>query len=314
MDFIAIDVETANPRLSSICQIGIVAFEHGRCVGTWQSLIDPADYFDPVNVSIHGITEEMVEGAPIFADMFEFLRKNLQDRITVCHTPFDRLAMARACGKWRLPEIDCTWLDSARVVRRAWQRFARRGYGLSNITQFLGIVYEPHVAKEDARAAGEVVLRAIAESGMTVEGWVIRASQPICPRHYPGGKSASFALDGNPDGPLAGEVAVFTGALAIPRREAAEIAATLGCAVRDGVTKETTLLIVGDQDLRKLAGHDKSLKHRKAEKLISGGQHIRILAESDFQLLSNVESGESSQEAEADCRPAPPAPGRFRRI
>jgi DNA polymerase-3 subunit epsilon len=88
--------------------------------------------------------------------------------------------------------------------------------------------------------------------------------------------------DGNPEGELAGEVLVFTGALSIPRREAADAAAAAGCRVDGGVTKHTTMLVVGDQDIRKLNGHEKSSKHAKAELLIGKGQGIRILGESDF--------------------------------
>jgi DNA polymerase-3 subunit epsilon len=53
------------------------------------------------------------------------------------------------------------------------------------------------------------------------------------------------------------------------------------------MTSQTTLLVVGDQDIRKLAGHEKSSKHRKAEELITKGQSIRILRESDFKELVN---------------------------
>ena len=60
------------------------------------------------------------------------------------------------------------------------------------------------------------------------------------------------------------------------------MAASAGCDVESGVTQKITLLVVGDQDLRKLAGHQKSSKHRKAEKLIVAGQQIRILGERDF--------------------------------
>jgi DNA polymerase-3 subunit epsilon len=55
--------------------------------------------------------------------------------------------------------------------------------------------------------------------------------------------------------------------------------------VAPGVTKHTTLLVVGDQDARKLRGHPKSGKHRRAEELIAAGQRIRILLESDFHRL-----------------------------
>ena len=66
-------------------------------------------------------------------------------------------------------------------------------------------------------------------------------------------------------------------------RTAAVLAAAIGCRVGSGVTKKTTMLVVGDQGLKRLAGHDKSTNHRKAEELIEQGIPIRILKESDFR-------------------------------
>lgn len=71
----------------------------------------------------------------------------------------------------------------------------------------------------------------------------------------------------------------------MPRHEAAELASRAGCETADGVTKHTTLLVVGDQDIRMLNGHEKSSKHRKAEELIAKGKPIRILTETDFLSL-----------------------------
>ena len=84
---------------------------------------------------------------------------------------------------------------------------------------------------------------------------------------------------------LAGDVVVFTGALSITRIEAADLAAQAGCTVATTVSKATTVLVVGDQDVSRLGGHDKSSKHRKAEELIANGQPIRILGESDFRAV-----------------------------
>jgi DNA polymerase-3 subunit epsilon len=92
--------------------------------------------------------------------------------------------------------------------------------------------------------------------------------------------------DGDGDGPLVGESIVFTGALQMPRREAADLAHEAGAAVESGVTKHTTMLVVGDQDIDKLAGHDKSGKHRKAEQLMAKGQPVRIVGEGDFMSLT----------------------------
>jgi DNA polymerase-3 subunit epsilon len=128
------------------------------------------------------------------------------------------------------------------------------------------------------------VIKAINETGMDVEQWKKRVKQPIL-----GLETISRTREGNPDGPLFGEVVAFTGALSIPRREAADLADVAGCEVAASVKKTTTLLVVGNQDILRLAGHKKSSKHRKAEELISKGHQIRILAEDDFRRLISID-------------------------
>ncbi len=283
MEFVVVDVETANADLSSICQIGIASYRDGQLADAWVSLVNPEDYFDYVNVSIHGIDESQVQDAPTWRAVLPEVNSRLGGRIVVCHTPFDRLALARACDRAELSACECTWLDSARVVRRAWPQFSKSGYGLSNVAAHFAIDYKAHDALEDARCAGLLLLRAIADTGLSVEQWLVRVEQPI-DLHSLHGYTAK--RDGNPDGELFGEVLVFTGALMIPRREAADAAAAAGCRVEDGVTRHTTMLVVGEQDLRRLAGHEKSSKHVKAEMLIGKGQQIRILGENDFKRLA----------------------------
>lgn len=283
MIFVVIDVETANPNFSSICQVGVVLFQNGKLHDSWESLVNPEDYFDEMNVSIHGIEEHTVRNAPKWIDVHRQLAKWLQGQLVVSHTSFDRVALSRSCEKYGVLPHDCTWLDTSRVVRRAWPEFAQNGYGLANVAKHFKIEFEHHNAMEDARAAGEILLRAVAETGLSVEQWVERVTQPINPAI-----AGPIVRDANPDGHLYGEKLVFTGTLSMPRREAADAAAAAGCVVENGVTKNTSLLVVGDQDICRLAGHEKSTKHRKAEELMAKGQRIRIIGESDFQRLLTV--------------------------
>ena len=115
MEFIAVDVETANPDLASVCQIGLVAFAAGTVRTRWGTLVDPEDFFDPINVSIHDIDERAVEGAPTFAEVFEAMANLAGGAILASHTSFDRVALRRAGEKYGLSELECTWLDTARV-------------------------------------------------------------------------------------------------------------------------------------------------------------------------------------------------------
>lgn len=283
MEFVAIDVETANADMASICQIGLAKYRDGILVEEWSSLIDPEDYFDFINVDIHGITEDDVAGAPQFPDVFHNLSEFLSGGICVCHTHFDRVSVGRAINKYSLNSISTVWLDSARVARRAWEECAWSGYGLSNVCKMIGYKFVHHDALEDAKASGQVLIAAIEKTGMDLDAWFKRVSQPIDPSRSSSG--AAIKRDGNPEGELYGEIVVFTGALEIPRREAADLAASIGCTVASGVTKKTTLLVVGDQDITKLSGKTKSSKHMKAEELVAQGHKIRIIKESDFKEL-----------------------------
>lgn len=280
MRFMAIDVETANADMASICAVGIAEYENGSLVSEWYSLINPSDFFDPVNTSIHGISERDVQGAPTFHEAAPEIYRRISEQIVVTHTHFDRVAMQQAASRWSITAPRCTWLDSARVARRTWAECVRSGYGLAKVCKMIGYNFEHHNALEDAKAAGHVLLAAMQESGLDLERLQQRAFQPLSPSG-----AATIKRDGNPDGPFAGEVIVFTGALEIPRRDAADLAASIGCEVADNVTKKTTILVVGDVDVTRLGDHAKSSKHRKAESLASAGQQLRIVRESDFKEL-----------------------------
>jgi len=276
--FVALDVETANADYSSICQIGIAKIENAKVTDKWSTLVNPKAYFDPFNVSIHGICEEDVRDAPTFKKIYQELFERIFHQITVHHMPFDKIAISRTCIENNLNIINTRWLDSAKIVRRTWEQFAYRGYGLENIADFLQINFEHHDALEDAITAAKVVLHACEKNQITIEDWFKRISQPT-----------KIYLEGNPDGSLYGETIVFTGTLSLPRKEAAKIAASMGCHVDNSVTKRTTILVVGTQDVFKLAGYEKSSKHRKTEDLIHKGIPIKILSEKDFIEMCNSE-------------------------
>ncbi len=275
IDFLALDVETANADVGSICQIGVVTFASGRAVDQWGRLVDPQTSFAEVNIGIHGITARRVQGAPTWPAVVEDLRRMCAGRVVVTHTGFDRAALRAACNRYGLPEIECTWLDSAKVARRAWEQFSRRGFSLGNLAREFGIQYQAHDAVEDARVCGEVVLRAVRDTGISVDRWVEVAGSRPRPVAW-----SRFARSGRADGPLAGKVVVFTGDLDVPRGEAARLAAEAGCEVADVVTRRTTFLVVGRN-----AGE---VKLRRADELTAKGVGIQRLDEAGFLRLVAV--------------------------
>jgi DNA polymerase-3 subunit epsilon len=96
MNFVAIDVETANADMASICQIGLVKYVNGVPAEEWKTYVDPEDYFDGINVDIHGIDEAVVRGAPTFAELVDThwrMRKRLRT--------FFLLPLPRVAWIWR---------------------------------------------------------------------------------------------------------------------------------------------------------------------------------------------------------------------
>ncbi len=196
MDFVAIDVETANADMSSICQIGLAYFKERELCEEWKSYIDPKDFFDGINISIHGIDESTVQGAPQLPEIADILYRFLDDKITVCHTHFDRVSIRKAFDKYGIRPPENIWLDSARVARRAWKEFAWEGYGLHNICEKLEYKFKHHDALEDAKAAGYIMLTAMQQSCLDLEGWLKRVNQPIS------GHVRKLKCDVSPEGSL----------------------------------------------------------------------------------------------------------------
>lgn len=276
-DFIAVDVETANADLASICSIGLIHFRNGFVHNNISTLVNPEDRFEPMNIAVHGIRPDDVVNAPTMRELYPVFLEKFRDVILAHHTHFDRTAFRKVGDKLGLPELSCKWIDTARVTRHAWPQYAMSGYGLANVCCDFEISFRHHDAAEDARAAGLILCKAIEDTQTSLSEWLARVETPI--------RSSQVEISVNPEGPLFGHIIVFTGTLTVPRATAETMAAGAGCRVSKGVTKETTLVVVGEQDIRALAGHTKSSKHRKAEALAARGQDLRILGEKDFLLM-----------------------------
>jgi DNA polymerase-3 subunit epsilon len=275
MNYIVLDLETANPNCASICQIGIVVVENGETVGTFSYLIDPQDRFDHWNIKVHGIRPEHVVGQPTFPDLMPEIARLIEGRIVVTHGSFDRIAVTKASQKHNLPIVEARWLDNQTVVRRTWPQFSRRGYSLGNLAAHFGITFQHHDALEDAIATADIFRRALAESGRTASDWASGA-----PRQS---GAAPILLQGASDGPFSGKTIVFTGRMQVARKEAAKRAAERGFTVTAAVSPATTLLCVGGDASQARA----SSKGRQAERLRSSGHPVSIISEDEFwRLLS----------------------------
>lgn len=166
LTFNAIDMETANASLTSICQIGVVHVRNGRIEERLSILVNPEERFNPGNVRLHGIDEEAVKDRAAFPRIYDELRGRLDGAVLVSHTQFDRTALKRAADKYGLEPLRVTWLDSAMVARCAWPRKYRSRWSLARIAADLGTTFKHH---DDARAAAEIVLYACRHTGLDID-------------------------------------------------------------------------------------------------------------------------------------------------
>lgn len=284
MDFIALDVETANSDPKSICQIGIAVFKGGELVETWGTLINPRDGFDQMNIQIHGITSADVERSPTIMDVKSKVDGFLNSNIVGTYTSFDKVAIEKNYG-----QTDYDWLDITRVVRRTWDEVSHKGYGLSNVCRLNNIVIgKHHDAIDDAVAAGRVLVSALQAKKITINDCKKLIRRKIVSLHASGAMvglqdSSNTIVDGgNPDGEWFGDVLCFTGELGMPRIQASVLASQSGFDVGKGVTKKTNYLVKGQQDIAKLNGKEISSKEEKALRLINLGQDITVISENDF--------------------------------
>jgi DNA polymerase-3 subunit epsilon len=152
-----VDVETTGASAEwgdRIIEIGVVRLEAGQRVAEYQQLLDPGRRIGPGIVALTGISQQMVDGQPRFADELPRLIQLLSGTIVLGHNVrFDLSFLAaefRRSGKDLADELgSLPVLDTVRIARR---RFGRGGNGLQNLSRRLGI--EPvtaHRALADAQ-------------------------------------------------------------------------------------------------------------------------------------------------------------------
>lgn len=302
MEFVALDVETANSQRASICSIGYTLVADGQVVSSHSQLVKPPpgfETFDGRNIGIHGITPSMVESAPSFGEVLTGLAPTLFGKVVVAHNAaFDIGAIRQACTAsgldWPEMTYGCTLVLARRIL-------SLPSYSLPLVCSELNLDLENHhEAGSDSLAAAEIALSLAKLQGVSsieelsrgvgVRLGTVSASQwGGCVRKSEGGPRSwtspplpSTNVDADPEHPLFAQVVVFTGALSMARHDAWDVVAKLGAIPEKGVTKKTTMLVVGDGFEGKSLADFHTGKAEKATKLHEKGQNIEIVNEFDF--------------------------------
>jgi DNA polymerase III subunit epsilon len=156
--YVVVDIETTGGWASGdrITEIGAVKIRNHQVVGEWQSLLNPQRSIPAKITQLTGITNDMVRGAPLFAEVAESFMRFMEDGIFVAHNVnFDYGFIAREYERlerrFRFPKL-CTCAG----MRRRFP--GHKSYGLGKLCESFGInLVDHHRALCDAKAAAELL-------------------------------------------------------------------------------------------------------------------------------------------------------------
>lgn len=161
-NFIAIDVETANKELTSICSIGAVKVIDGTIVDRFYELIRPTPnyYLTRFSEEIHGISRSLTDSAPKFPEIWPKLKAFIGGLPLVAHNQqFDKGCLRATAKAYGLEWPDYKFYCTLNAARRTIPRAMCSSYSLPCLADFLGIPFNNHHnAIADAEAAAKIAM------------------------------------------------------------------------------------------------------------------------------------------------------------
>ncbi|MBO4566903.1 MAG: 3'-5' exoribonuclease [Bacteroidales bacterium] len=300
MSFIALDLETATLERRTICEIGLAFVKDSQVIDTKSWLVRPEhNEYDWFNISIHGITPEMTKHSPSFKQVWKEVGPLLENQIVVAHnTGFDMYALRDAFDYDDMPyphfQYYCSYRAARYTVPDAYS------YSLPLICRHLGIPFDKHHrAGVDAEGCARVFLEALHRGGVSsLEEFqnkyefkcgefgdnLFRPQLSI--RKYSTKPSKEYVGDPSKfdEGSyFYGKAVCFTGKCEYGTRDQLlQKIADIGGTPVKGVTKDTNILVVGQQDYRVVGEAGLSSKQQKAIALKDSGVDIEIMSEAEF--------------------------------
>lgn len=311
MNFTAIDFETANFKRQSVCSVGIAIVENFEVVKTINKLIKPTpNYYERINMSIHGIKPEMTQDKQTFIELWPELKPYIENNHIIAHNAsFDLSALRYVLDSYEIeyPNLEyyCSMLTAKKVLP------GLMNYQLPTVCKHLKIDnLNHHEATSDAIACANIFIRICKENNIKSFSELKKRFRLSSGKLYPNSYSP-FSCNYNDaknntqlfetptvkqqfdeEHPFYQKRVVFTGALTkLARNDAKKIVESIGGIVTpDTLSAKTNYLVVGTYDYNQFGEGFKSTKLKKAEELIVSGKELEIISETDFFKMIHTES------------------------
>lgn len=148
--------------------IGISVVEDGEVIYDFYSLVNPEARFDAFNISFTGITPQMVEDSPNFAELWQVIEPIMSSGMLIAHNaPFDMSVLAKCLKRYNIvwktvTEYACTCQMSKKSFPDLYN------HRLDTLCSYLGISLDHHNAGSDAKACALILIKCL-ERGISVD-------------------------------------------------------------------------------------------------------------------------------------------------
>lgn len=157
MEYLVLNPKTTSSYNDHICGLGLARIKRSKITSSGLILINPTFPIQPSNSAYHGITDEMVKGAPLLPEVWADLSPHFFSCIIVAHNaPFHLAVLGKALYHWDIFPSPVRYVDTLSWARKLYPKLWR--YNLDYVCSSKGIFFTGDGA-EKAEATGRLFLK-----------------------------------------------------------------------------------------------------------------------------------------------------------
>lgn len=303
MNFVSIDFETANEKRTSACAIGITYVENNRIIEKFQVLIKPKELiFKPMNIWIHGITEEDVMNEEEFNQIWKKLKRYIESNLVIAHNAyFDIDVLLKTLELYNLNLKECEYICTVELSQLVYEGLPDNK--LSTLAELFDVNFRHHNAADDSMIAALIFIDICKHYNIkSKEDFISKINiipgqiknnlnmHPVKKYNNPITKKKVSLIDENLNLEISffkEKTVVFTGPLkSMSRAKAATKVKLLGGIVKNTINKSTNILVTN----LSLNSTFLTNKLKCAKNLIESGFDLLILSEDEFLNLLKIQN------------------------
>jgi DNA polymerase-3 subunit epsilon len=303
VEFVVLDFETASFSRTSPVEIGLVRFSKGVPVAEFSSLIKPprGEQFDPMSISLHGITRDDVQDAPEFIDIYENVLSFIGSSLVVAHNAsFDLAVLFSTAAHYGLPMPKLTKsLCTKELARKQLPTLkdtledacnffsientqAHRAISDCVATGYLAISISEYINQDLDKFAIDVKLNLSTKTALLTQSPARKLPEKALRKSE--AKAIAQTLEKTSEiQPLQGQEVILSGTFRnFGKQEGQMLVLKAGGSTGDNLSKKTAFLVSSDPKAN-------NSKHKKARELQAKGSKVEIIDEDRFlELLGQI--------------------------